>query len=94
MDIKHVEQSGRGAFLIKKDGERIAEMTYAEEGDGAININHTEVDPSLRGQGVGEQLLDAAVAFARESGKRVKATCPYAVKKLRDNESYTDIFDA
>jgi predicted GNAT family acetyltransferase len=93
MDIKHVERGDRGAFLIKRDGERIAEMTYEVDGD-AINIDHTEVDPSLRGQGVGEQLLDAAAAFARESGKRMRATCPYAIKKLNENDSYSDIFDA
>lgn len=94
MDIKHVEQGTRGAFLIKKDGERIAEMTYAVEEGGVMNINHTQVDPSLRGQGVGEQLIDAAAEFARANGKRVAATCPYALKKLQENDSYADIFDA
>jgi predicted GNAT family acetyltransferase len=94
MDIKHVEVSGRGAFLIKRDGERVAEMTYAVDDDGVMNINHTEVDQSLRGQGVGEQLLEAAAKFARETGKRVRATCPYALKKLSGNETYSDIFEA
>ena len=94
MDIKHIERGGGGAFLIKRDGERIAEMTYAVEDGDVMNIDHTLVDPSLRGQGVGEQLLDAAAQFARSNGKRVGATCPYALKKLRENESYADIFDA
>ena len=94
MDIKHLEMTGKGAFVIKKDGERVAEMTYSAEDGNVININHTHVDPSLRGQGVAEQLLDAAAEFARGSGKRVTATCPYALKKLRENDSYSDIFDA
>lgn len=92
MEIKHVERGGRGAFLIKKDGERIAEMTYSVEDGGSINIDHTEVDPSLRGQKVGEQLLDAAVEFARSNNLKVAATCPYALKKLGENADYADVF--
>jgi uncharacterized protein len=40
---------------------RLAEMTYVTAGESGFIIDHTEVDQSLRGQGVGEKLLDEAV---------------------------------
>jgi predicted GNAT family acetyltransferase len=43
-----------------------------------INIDFVEVDPSLRGQGVGKQLVDAAVAWAEAQGRHVVPLCSYA----------------
>jgi len=91
MDIKHIESKSIGSFVIKKDHKRIAELTYKQE-DGAINIDHTEVDKSLRGHGVGEDLVKAAVEFARENDLKVEAVCPYANKVLRETSEYSDVF--
>ena len=93
MDIKNVEKNGRGAFLIRnEDGERVAEMTYVKSGDSAFIIDHTEVDPSLRGQGVADKLLDAAAAHARENKLKIHATCPFALKKLQNETEFADVF--
>ena len=91
MDIKHIELSGRGAFAIKRDHERIAELTYKKE-NGSINIDHTEVDESLRGQHVGQKLVDEAVKFARENDLKITATCPYASKVLGRDDEYSDVY--
>jgi uncharacterized protein len=92
MDIKHIELSGRGAFIVKGDGRRLAEMTYSKAGDTAIIIDHTEVDESLRGQKVGDKLLAAAVDHARAKGLKIFATCPFALRKLKANAKYADVF--
>ena len=91
MDIKHIELSGRGALVIKRDHERIAELTYKRDGD-TINIYHTEVDKSLRGQGVGEKLVAEAVKFARENNLKISASCPYASKVLGRSDQYADVY--
>lgn len=92
MDIKHIEKGGRGAFLIKEDGKRLAEMTYVTAGESGFIIDHTEVDESIRGQNVGENLLAEAVKYAREKGLKIYATCPFALKKLQENADYADVF--
>ena len=91
MDIKHLEMKDRGAFVIKRDHERVAELTYTREGD-TINIDHTEVDESLRGQHVGQKLVDEAAEFARENRLKISATCPYASKILSRNSEYSDVY--
>ena len=92
MDIMHIEKGGRGAFLIKADGKRIAEMTYVTAGETGFIIDHTEVDESLRGQKIGDKLLAEAVSYAREKGLKIYATCPFALRKLQDNADYADVF--
>ena len=93
MDIKHIEKGGRGAFLIKEDGKRLAEMTYVTAGESGFIIDHTEVDDSLRGQKVGDSLLAEAVKYAREKGLKIYATCPFALRKLQENADYADVFN-
>lgn len=93
MEIKHIEKGGRGAFLILgEDRERLAEMTYTTAGESGFIIDHTEVNDSLRGQKVGDNLLAEAVKYAREKGLKIYATCPFAIRKLQDNEEYADVF--
>lgn len=92
MEIKHIEKGGRGAFLIKADGKRVAEMTYANAGKTGFTIDHTEVDESLRGQKVGDKLLAEAVRYAREKGLKIDATCSFALRKLQQNAEYADVF--
>jgi len=92
MEIKHNELSGRGAFIIKGDGKRLAEMTYLNTGEGGFNIDHTEVDESLRGQKVGDKLLAEAVQYARKKNLTVTATCSFALTKLQETADYADVF--
>ena len=93
MEIKHVEKGGRGAFLIRnEENKRVAEMTYVTSGDSAFIIDHTEVDRELRGKGIAEDLLEAAVKHAREKNLKIHATCPFALKKLQEEPAYQDVF--
>ncbi len=89
--ISHEEGAGSGAFFLSRDGTRIAEMTYRRLSPDRILIDHTFVDPALRGRGVARQLLDAAVAWARQEGVLISATCSYAVVQLARDASLADV---
>lgn len=93
MDIEHIEKGGRGVFIVRGDGKRLAEMAYKTEGDAAFTIDHTEVDESLRGQKVGDKLLAAAVEHARKNNLKIHATCSFALKKLHGNAEFADVFE-
>lgn len=94
MQIQRDEHGKKGAFYIEEDGEWIAEMTYVRIGDNEITIDHTEVDPKLRGEGIAKDLLAEAVKFARENRLKIKATCPYAKIALYENADFKDVLGA
>lgn len=54
-----------------------AYLSYAREGDTLV-IEHTIVPPDMEGQGVGGQLVQAAVSFAEDEGLTVDAQCSFA----------------
>ena len=89
--IQHEEAASKGAFYIDKAGQRVAEMTYSRTNATMIIIDHTEVDDSLRGEGVGRQLLDALVAWARETGTKVLPLCPFAKAQFDKDPAIRDV---
>lgn len=91
MKIQHEEHGKKGAFYIEKDDEWIAELAYTREGARKIVIEHTEVDESLRGEGIGEQLVEEAVKYARGNNLLIKPICPFVKSVLEKNEDYEDV---
>ena len=91
MQIQREEHKNKGAFFIEKDGDWIAEMTYRREGARKIVIDHTEVDESLRGEGIGEQMVEEAVKYARANNLLIKPTCPFVKSMLEKEEEYEDV---
>ena len=91
MKIVRREHGTRGAFYIEKDGEWIAEMTYRREGARKIVIDHTEIEDSLRGRGIGKKMVEAAVTFARRDNLLIKPVCPFVKKVLESSEEYDDV---
>lgn len=89
--VQHKEQGARGEFFIERDGARVAEMTYQRTGEATILVDHTEVDVSLRGGGVARQLLDAAVAWARQNHIKISAGCSYVVAQFARDKSLRDV---
>ena len=89
--IHHQEQDAKGAFYIAHDGQRLAEMTYSRTNATMIIVDHTEVDPSLSGQGVGRALLGALVEWARTTGTKVVPLCPFAKAQFGKDASIRDV---
>jgi predicted GNAT family acetyltransferase len=80
MTVQHDTERAR-FFTPLADGD--AELVYAPFGDDILDLQHTEIPPSGQGHGVGDALVRAALAYARERGLRVMATCPYVQAWLR-----------
>lgn len=85
MIVQQTDDQKKGAFFVEQDAERLAEMTYSWAGEDKFIIDHTDVSDTLRGQGIGRHLLDAAVNFAREKQVKIIPLCPYA-KSVFDKE--------
>ncbi len=91
MNIQNQEHGKNGAFFIERDGEWIAEMTYKKSGEDTITIDHTEVDESLKGKGVGKDLVKAGVEYARANNLKIVAECPFVKKVIDETPEYADV---
>lgn len=92
MQIQHKENGNRGMFFIAgDDAEVIAEIVYNRCADNRLIIEHTEVDPSLRGQNIGYQLVHRVVEFARMNGMKISPVCPFASAILQKNAEWQDV---
>ncbi|MFN3440320.1 MAG: GNAT family N-acetyltransferase [Acidovorax sp.] len=89
--IQHQEQDTKGAFYVESGGQRLAEMTYSRTNATMIIVDHTEVDPSLSGQGVGRELLGALVQWARATGTKVMPLCPFAKAQFGKDATLRDV---
>ncbi len=91
MIIQNKETEDEGTFFIEEDNERLASMYYRWRGDDRIIIEHTEVSDKLKGKGVGKQLVDYAVAFARDRNIKIIPLCPFAKSVFEKIKGYEDV---
>lgn len=80
----------RGFEVKNGAGEQVGRIVWQLD-DNVMIMNGTYVDDSLRGQNMGEQLLDEAAKYAREHHYKMKAVCPYVVKKFNTSDKYSDL---
>lgn len=91
MQIQQKNNDEKGMFYFEKNNSILAKMTYVWSGTDRIIIDHTEVNPSLKGQGVGKQMLTKAVEFARAKGISIIPLCPFARSVFNKMPEYTDV---
>lgn len=91
IEVKREESDGHGAFFFEREGVRLAEMTYSRASPELVIIDHTEVHEKLKGLGVGRKLLDAFVAWARETSTKIIPVCPYAKAQFDKDPSIGDV---
>jgi predicted GNAT family acetyltransferase len=90
MDLK-LKKASNGYYVGDSAQEAVARITYVTKEPDIIIIDHTFVDPSLRGQGIALKLVDEMVKFARDHKKKIIPVCSYAVKVLERDPKYNDV---
>ncbi len=93
MDIQVRNNAEEQRYEIFVEGELVGLADYAVRGDTVL-FPHTEIDPEMRGRGLGDVLIRGALDDVRASGRRVKATCWFVAQFLRDHPEYGDLVAA
>ncbi|MGE4321385.1 MAG: GNAT family N-acetyltransferase [Acholeplasmataceae bacterium] len=78
-------------YAKNEEGKTLALATFPPYNEDTVVINHTFVDPSLRGQGVAGELMQATVEHIKNQGLKVVATCAYAVVWFKRHHDFDDI---
>ena len=86
--MEFLKENGR---IYAMDGDKlVAEVTFPSR-DGVAEIDHTFVDPSLRGQGAAGRLAQAAADQIRARGMKAVLTCSYAQKWFGEHPEQHDL---
>lgn len=89
MDIQH--DAANQAFTAGPPAQQ-AELAYALPAPGLIDFTHTFVPEADRGQGTGDELARAGLAYARQQHLHVRTSCEFmAAFVQRHHAEYADI---
>ena len=75
-----------------EDQQMIGEIRYHIDSANRFVVTHTFVDPSYRGQGIANQLLDQIITQATKEKKYIYPVCSFAVKVLQ-HPTYQHLWD-
>ena len=68
-------------YLLGENWNILAEIDFEKVDEKTYNISRTFVDDSLRGQGIGSELVEKTITYLTSKWYKVSATCSY-VKKI------------
>lgn len=73
------------------DASLLAEVTFPSVDAHVVNVSHTFVDASLRGQGVAGKLMSELVKELRDTDRKATLTCSYALSWFQKHPQYNDV---
>jgi predicted GNAT family acetyltransferase len=91
MEIRHSVVKKKGSFVIDDNGKSVGKLDYLISAPDEITLYHTEVDEKFRGEGLGNDLVEAAVKHARQKDLKVIAKCPFARKVIEGAAEMKDV---
>jgi len=91
MEVLQRNGEAKGWFYIEHEGKEVAAMHYVWAGDKKMIIDHTEVSEEYEGRGLGKQLVQAAVVYARQHDVKIIPLCPFAKGVFDRVEAYRDV---
>lgn len=91
MEIQQIDRETKGFFKAVDTATEAGRMTYSHAGTDKIIIDHTEVNPEYKGQSVGNQMVLAAVEYARKNNLKIIPLCPFAKSVFEKNKDIHDV---
>lgn len=85
-----IEHDAAAHRFVDHLAEGDAYLSYTSA-NGALDLQHTVVPEAARGRGVGESLVQAAMAHAREQGVQVIPSCPFVQSWLDEHPDAQDL---
>ncbi|MCD7867091.1 MAG: N-acetyltransferase [Clostridiales bacterium] len=78
-------------YAQDEQGNTLAEIILSPIDDNTVDINHTFVDPSMKGQGLAGRLVLTAAQSLRRCGKKAVVSCSYTRNWFQKHPEFSDI---
>ncbi|HEV2130677.1 MAG TPA: GNAT family N-acetyltransferase [Longimicrobiaceae bacterium] len=89
MSLIHDRAASRFRLPLEDGGEAIIE--YAERDSGTLDLLHTEVPPPSQGEGIGSEIVEQVLRYARDHDLRIVPSCPFVAAYLQEHPEYRDL---
>ena len=89
-NIQHSKGFKQGEFYVLKNGEKQASLSYSTVEDNKIIIEKTEVREPLREEGIGHQLMNEAIEYARNNKSKIIPLCAFAKAVFEERKDELD----
>jgi predicted GNAT family acetyltransferase len=89
--LLHQEEGSKGELQLMHNENVIARMTYSKVDPQNIIVDHTSVEPTFKGQGIGKKIVEELVYWARNNGIKVLPLCTFAKATLEKQKEWSDI---
>ena len=92
--ITRSEEGSKGRYEARVEGrDGVGELTFSRMSSSKIIADHTGVDDSLRGTGVGKALVERLIADARSEGFTIVPLCPFVRAQYKRHPEWSDVMD-
>ena len=93
--ITHREEGSKGRYEARVEGrDGIGELTYSRMSPTKIIADHTAVDDSLKGTGIGKALVERLITDARSERFSTVPLCPFVRSQYQRHPEWSDVIDA
>lgn len=93
--ITRTEEGSKGRYEARVEGrDGVGELTFSRMSPTRIIADHTAVDDSLRGIGVGKSLVERLITDARSEGFSIVPLCPFVRSQYQRHPEWSDVIDA
>lgn len=80
----------RGRYVMTVDGVAAGFVDYRDR-EGVVWLDHAEVDPGRRGQGLGAELVERTLQRLRSERRAVVPLCGYVARYVREHPEHADL---
>jgi predicted GNAT family acetyltransferase len=85
-------EEDRSRYVLRFEGEFAGVAHFLSHGNQRV-FTHTVVDDRFEGQGLGSQLVRAALDGTRKDGKRIVPVCPFVDAYVQRHHDWDDLID-
>lgn len=90
VDIVH--DPAASSFVAMRGEDEVGRLDYTVNG-GTVDMYHTEVDPSMRQQGIAGRLVEEALREIRAQKLHVRPTCPFVRSYIQEHEEHQPLLE-
>ena len=83
-----IHDRGARRFRLPLEDGSEAYLEYTERQPGTLDLAHTIVPSPFRGHGIGSDLVERVLRYARDEGHEVVPSCPFVAAFIRKHPEY------